>query len=347
MEALRSHWRSPSNIALVKYWGKYPGQIPANPSLSFTLSSSHTTTQLGLAAKSDSAPPQVRVFLAGEERPDFVPKIQQFLERLGTEAAFLQGYDLRIDTENSFPHSSGIASSASGMSALALALLDLQEQVSGQPVEDFYRTASHWARLGSGSASRSVYGPAAVWGHHADFPGSADEYALPLPTEGLHAVFHDFRDYILLVETGAKAVSSSAGHDLMKEHPYARKRFSQAHTYLGHLQKILQEGALTEFGALVEREALTLHAMMMSSDPYFLLLKAGTVEIIHRLWNWRRERDLPVFFTLDAGANVHLLFPTTYEHDVKQWVDSEITAFLQDGKYLRDQVGPGPQKLEA
>lgn len=346
MENYRSRWRSPSNIALVKYWGKYPGQIPANPSLSFTLTESATTTELGLGAKRDSSEPDLEVYLDQEKRPDFEPKIRQFLERLGDEVAFLKDCKLDIRSSNSFPHSSGIASSASGMSALALALLDLKEQITGQREEDFFRKASRWARLGSGSASRSIYGPAAVWGQHEDFPQAADEYALPLGSAFLHPVFHDFRDYILLVETGSKAVSSSAGHALMHDHPFARNRFNQAHRQLSQLQEILQRGALQDFGHLIEGEALTLHALMMSSEPYFLLLKAGTVEIIHRLWNWRQERDLPVFFTLDAGANVHLLFPAAYEQEVKQWVDSEITAFLQDGKYLCDQLGPGPQKLE-
>ena len=147
-------WKSPSNIALVKYWGKYPVQIPANPSISFTLSAAATTTTLKYAPGTG----QIEVYLEGVSTPSFLPKIKTFLERTAEQFPFASTLDLEIHTSNSFPHSSGIASSASGMSALALCLMSVKQAL-GLSVSDFFQEASEAARLGSGSGSRSVFGP--------------------------------------------------------------------------------------------------------------------------------------------------------------------------------------------
>jgi len=341
---MQSSWRSPSNIALIKYWGKYPGQLPANASLSYTLSASHTDTTVRNEGKTGTRDFRIRLFLDGQARPDFEPKIQQFLARLGPEADFLRGLDLRIDTHNSFPHSSGIASSASGLSALALCLLDLRQQASGKEEEDFFRTASHWARLGSGSASRSVYGPLVLWGRHSAFAESNDTYAIPYPDE-LHPSFNQVGDCILLVEQGQKSVSSSAGHRLMEGHAFAEARFQQAGQNLSALKEILRAGDWEAFGIMLESEALTLHAMMMSSKPYYLLMKPDTLRWIEALWAWRREKALPLYFTLDAGANIHLLYPPDIEQEVLNWVITHKEGFGL-GAYIRDQSGKGPIRLE-
>lgn len=339
-----SKWRSPSNIALVKYWGKYENQIPANPSLSFTLSNCHTETEVILDQKHSSTEYDLKVELDGEPRPDFEPKIREFLQRLGEEVDFLQGFSILVKTHNSFPHSSGIASSASGMSALSLCLLSLKEQITGNKEENFFRTASIWSRLGSGSASRSVYGGLVEWGHFAGMPQSSDEFAVPLQAE-VAPVFRNFRDYVLLVETGSKSVSSTAGHDLMKDHPFAERRFLQAHQNMELLISSMIDGDLEKFGTIVESEALTLHSMMMTSQPYFILMKPDTLAAIEKIWEYRKDTGNHVYFTLDAGANIHLLFPQEIEQDVKSFVNNSLSGHLQNGNYICDHVGPGPEKL--
>src|SRR5210317_2356019 len=212
-------WKSPSNIALVKYWGKYPVQLPANPSISFTLSAAATTTTL----KYKKGTGKVTVFLEGKEAPSFLPKIHTFLDRTQTLFPFTDQYDFEIHTSNSFPHSSGIASSASGMSALALCLMSIKKEL-GLTISDFFHEASEAARLGSGSGSRSVYGPLAAWGKHAEIQGSSDTHAVAF--NDVHPIFTSFQDTILLVEKGSKAVSSTVGHGLMNGHPYAEARFN-------------------------------------------------------------------------------------------------------------------------
>jgi diphosphomevalonate decarboxylase len=284
----------------------------------------------------------IEVFLDGKAVPDFLPKIQQFYERISDAVPFFNDYNYRIETHNSFPHSSGIASSASGMSALALCTLSMAEQLGMQYI-DFFREASILARLGSGSASRSVYGPLAICGKHKGSAGSSDDFAIAYAD--VHPVFTTFQDYILLVDKGQKTVSSTAGHNLMNGHAFAKQRFAQAHANLTELKGYLRSGDLLKFGELVESEALTLHAMMMTSRPYYILFKPNTISIIEAIWQFRRETGTPVFFTLDAGANVHLLFPLAEKQKVDAFVKSSLQTFCHKGEYLCDHVGNGPTQL--
>lgn len=337
-------WRSPSNIALVKYWGKYEPQLPANPSLSFTLKNSFTETKVTLLDEKGQGDFDFDIYLDEQEVADFKPKIQKFLARIAEELDFLKGQKFRIDTHNSFPHSSGIASSASGMSALALCLLSLKPGAPKPMSDEFLQEASIWARLGSGSASRSLYPKLGLWGKLASEPASHDEYAIPYQGQ-VHEVFHDYRDTILLVEKGQKAVSSTAGHGLMTGHPFAQERFAQAHRNMDELKKVLATGDLMAFGSLVEHEALTLHAMMMTSDPYFILMKPNTLKIIEAIWAYRKEHQKPIHFTLDAGANVHMLYPAEIEQEALNFVKSSLSPYLKKGEYICDQVGAGPEML--
>ena len=188
-----------------------------------------------------------------------------------------------IETSNTFPHSSGIASSASGMSALALCLVQIEQQLNPTISKEFFnKKASFLARLGSGSACRSIEGDLVVWGAHANIQGSSDLVGIKYPYE-VHENFKNYRDTILLVDKGEKQVSSTVGHNLMHNHPFAEPRFAQAHSNMDALMAALKTGDLNAFISIVEREALTLHAMMMSSDPYFILMKPNTLEIINKL----------------------------------------------------------------
>lgn len=340
----KSSWQSPSNIALVKYWGKHKNQIPANPSISFTLDACHTQTEVLLKEKTSSREYDFDIWLDNELQEGFKPKIETFFNRISEEAQFLNDFRLEIKTHNSFPHSSGIASSASGLSALSLALLSLKQDIEKKDVSQFYQKASEWSRLGSGSASRSVYGGIVEWGQFAGIKESNDEFAIPYQGK-VHPVFKTFRDYVLLVEVGSKTVSSTVGHGLMNGHPFSERRFLQAHENLNSLLGILETGDLEKFGDLVESEALTLHAMMMTSQPYFILMKPNTVKIIDLIWQFRKETKLPLYFTLDAGANVHLLFPEYIEQKVDAFVKQTLTVYLKNGLYICDRVGLGPKNL--
>lgn len=339
-------WASPSNIALVKYWGKKEHQIPANPSISFTLSNCKTTTKLHYTAlESPSEVYVFEVFLEGEQKDDFKPKIAAFFERIVPYVPFVKDYSYRVDTSNSFPHSSGIASSASGMSALALCIMSIEKELNPSLSEqEFMQKASFLARLGSGSACRSLEGDLVCWGAHKEITGTSDLFGVKYPYE-VHQNFKNYQDTILLVDKGEKQVSSTVGHDLMHNHPYADKRFSQAHENMSKLMTVFASGDLSGFIEIVESEALTLHAMMMTSLPYFVLMKPNTLEIINKIWEYRKASGLHLCFTLDAGANVHLLYPENEKDAILAFINSQLVGYCQNGHYICDTVGFGAKQL--
>ena len=333
-------WQSPSNIALVKYWGKKGFQIPSNASLSFTLSNCHTTTELRWSEGSHS---DISVYLNNELNEDFRPKVAKFFDKVSEYYPVLKTLKYDIHTSNTFPHSSGIASSASGMSALALCTCSLLESI-GKLDKPFFEEASNLARIGSGSASRSVYGGLVEWGEHSDYDGSSDTFAIPY--EDVNPVFHSYQDTILLVHEGQKSVSSTVGHGLLNNHPFSEQRFAVAQQNMSKLKDILKTGDLKSFTELIESEALMLHGLMMTSTPSFILMLPNTLAIIQKIQAYRKQNDCDIAFTLDAGANVHMLYPEKDIDKAQRLIDTELAALCANGKYICDNVGNGPKKLE-
>lgn len=333
-------WKTPSNIALVKYWGKTEPQLPKNTSISFTLDACFTKTFLSYKRKEPSEKQKLEVYFEGEKKDSFKPKIQTFLTRIEPYVPFLKEYHLRVDSQNSFPHSSGIASSASGMGALALCVMSLEEKI--QPVSNKYfkQKASFLARLGSGSACRSIEGGLIVWGKHDAIPKSSDLYGISFP-DTVHPIFKNFHDTILLVDKGEKQVSSTVGHQLMHQHPFAEQRFLQAQQNISKIKDALITGNINDFMNIVESEALSLHAMMMTSNPYFILMKPNTLHIIHKIWHFRKTTGIPICFTLDAGANVHVLYPENKSREAIEFIKTELLKYCQKNHYICDRIGKG------
>ncbi len=338
-------WASPSNIALVKYWGKKKNQIPENPSISFTLNNCKTTTTLHFSKKENQDSFSFDVFLDGDKKDDFKPKIETFFKRIEVYLPFLKDYHFTIGTSNTFPHSSGIASSASGMSALAMCLMSVEKMLSPETTTDYFnKKASFLARLGSGSACRSVEGDLIVWGEHKAIEGSSDLFGTKYPYD-VHENFKNYQDTILLVDKGEKQVSSTVGHNLMHNHSFAEQRFKQANENLSKLIDVFKSGDIFAFIEIIESEALTLHAMMMTSLPYFILMKPNTLEIINKIWQFRQNTGLPVSFTLDAGANVHVLYPEKDASEILEFIKNELVVYCQNGHYICDIIGFGAKQL--
>lgn len=346
IESFSITWKTPSNIALVKYWGKSDPQIPKNASISFTLNNCHTITTIHFSKKQVNNSIDFDLYFEGKKKDDFKPKITKFFDLVLEYCPYLTEYSMEIHSENSFPHSSGIASSASGMSAIALCLMSLENELNAAELsQEFLKSkASFLARLGSGSASRSIEGPLVVWGKHESIPNSSDLFGVQFPFK-THPIFHNYQDVILLVDKGEKQVSSTVGHDLMHNHPFAEHRFLQANENLTKITKYLQNGDIDAFIDLVESEALSLHAMMMTSTPYFILMKPNTLEIINKIWSFRNKTASKICFTLDAGANVHLLFPEKEKDIVITFIENDLSDFCQKKQYICDNVGFGAQKI--
>ncbi|HYW95550.1 MAG TPA: hypothetical protein VE870_08190 [Bacteroidales bacterium] len=339
----RISWTAPSNIALVKYWGKKEGQLPMNPSISMTLEKSVTKTTVHYSTHNKGRLKQT-FFFEGKREPSFEDKLALYFDRIRPLMPVIDNLELQIDSQNSFPHSSGIASSASAMAALSLCLLSIEHELKEETLseEDFKRQASRLARLGSGSASRSVYPGYVLWGKTGGYSHSSDEHALEL--EGVHPFFSGMNDSILIVNSGRKKVSSSAGHALMEQHPFAGSRYEQARENAKALLKVLVEGDSEKFIRIVENEALTLHAMMMSSDPGYLLLETGTLEIIGKVRDYREQSGQFIAFTLDAGPNIHLLYHDKDKHETELFIKRELMKFCENEVFITDRLGTGPSE---
>jgi len=340
-------WRSPSNIALIKYWGKRGFQLPMNPSMSFTLSNSYTETSIEFA-RNDTNPPELtfEFYFEGEKNQVFESKISRFLLKVFPHFPALLGYHIKINSANSFPHSSGIASSASSMSALALCLCSAELEIAGETTgfKSFSDKAAYISRIGSGSACRSVYGGLVSWGFTTRFEGSSDEFSMPVPI-GIHETFSELCDVVLIISSKQKKVSSSLGHSLMEQNPFSSSRYKQAIVHYNELVEALESGNEKVFIRIVEDEALSLHAMFMTSSPGYFLMEPGTLKIIEKIRQFREETGLLICFTLDAGPNIHLLYFQENELDVKAFIERDLLDFCEKGKWIDDRIGKGPEKL--
>ena len=341
VKEISAGWQSPSNIALIKYWGKKGYQLPANASLSITLSKAFTRTWLDAVQKKQKGISFDFQFEESVSR-DFNERISRYLEHIKKYFPFLERYHLSIRSENSFPHSSGIASSASGFSALALCICSAEKELFRlNSDKDFFSKASFMARLGSGSASRSVYGGYVSWGQHEEMPASDDEVSTPFPVP-VHPSFRRMRDAILIVSTSRKKTSSSLGHSMMDSHPFAGARYLQAGSNFSDLVKTLKSGDFSRFIQITENEALTLHAMMMSQDEGIILTSPNTFEMINRIRNFRDKSGEKLCFTLDAGPNIHLLYPDESRKAVLAFINDELAGLCEEGKWIDDEAGEGP-----
>ncbi len=335
-------WASPSNIALVKYWGKRGKQLPQNPSISFTLSECRSETFVTYE-KTDHF--EFRFFFDGKEKPAFGAKIEKFLLDNQAFFPFINQLHLKVESRNSFPHSSGIASSASSMSAFVMCLLDIESKLVGPSTSSGTLTkASYFSRLASGSAARSVFPKMALWGKTDCYKGSSDEFAVSLEND-IHPVFKTYHDAILIVSGETKSVSSRAGHALMEDNPYAPARYVQANENIKNLLAALKSGDLDTFINITESEALQLHALMMCSNPSYILMMPNTLRIIEIIRQFRDETKTPLCFTLDAGPNVHLLYPDSEAAKVEHFIQDVLTNYYDQGRWIADRVGDGPKKL--
>ena len=339
-------WIAPSNIALVKYWGKKSIQLPKNPSISFTLSNCVTETSVIYTPKKRKKEfVDYDFFFEGKTMEEFDKKIQLFFKRIYQYVPWIKNYSFIINSNNSFPHSSGIASSASSMASLSLCLMDIERILFPEMELDYFNNkASFLSRLGSGSASRSIKGPICIWGSSLSFKNSNDYYATEFG-ENIHNVFKSYKDTILIIDDKKKKVSSSKGHDLMKNNPFSKQRINQSNNNIDLLISILKSGDLDSFIKIVELEALTLHALMMTSNPSYILINPETLNVINKIIDYRESTKTPICFTLDAGPNIHLLYPESFSSEVLDFINSELINYCKEGKFILDKVGRGAKKI--
>lgn len=281
---------APSNIALCKYWGKRNEELnlPVTSSLSLSLGHLGTETRISIAQDKD------RIFLNDHE----IAKEEPFSRRL---IPFLDlfrshGEKFIVETKNNFPTAAGLASSASGFAALVIALNDLY----GWKLAE--NELSILARLGSGSASRSIYSGFVEW-QRGEREDGMDSVAVALPQQ-----WPELRLGVVTVAAGQKAVDSRTGMKRTKENSELYKSWpSKVEQDLQNIKAAIQNREFALLGKTAESNALAMHATMLAAWPPLLYWKPETLAVFDKVWKMRAA-GIPIYFTIDAGPNVKLLF---------------------------------------
>ncbi|MBM3283185.1 diphosphomevalonate decarboxylase [Candidatus Gottesmanbacteria bacterium] len=280
---------APSNIAFIKYWGKTDEaiNIPANGSISMNLDSLLTTTTVEFSAdlsKDD-------IVIDNLKKNDQITRVVQHLDRIRKIVHII--YRARVKSQNNFPQSTGLSSSASGFAALTLAA----SQAAGLRLSQ--KELSLLSRLGSGSACRSIPDGFVEW--HG---GKTDSTSFAV---SLHpADYWDIVDMVVIVSSSKKEVPTSEGQKRAYSSPFFISRIAGINNKIDKLKNSLREKDFVSFGEIVESEALELHAIMLTSRPPLVYLLPETLKIIKLVEIWRKK-GTPVYFTLNTGQDIHLL----------------------------------------
>ena len=294
------------NIAFIKYWGNrdHALRIPGNGSISMNLAGLVTRTTV--VFRPDL--PADRLILAGQPRTgQALARVVQVFQRVRQWSALAWYAEVRSD--NNFPTGAGIASSASAFAALATAAaaaagLSLSTQA-----------LSRLARLGSGSASRSVPPGFVEW-----LAGESDaaSYAVSIAPPDHWAL----ADCVTIVSQGHKAVGSSQGHRLAESSPFQAARVATAPQRLQLCREAILQRDFAALAQVVEDDCHLMHAVMQTSSPRLLYWEPATLAVMHAVRRWREEEGLPVAYTIDAGPNVHVLCPADHASAVRHRLES-------------------------
>lgn len=321
---------SPSNIALIKYWGMSDARqtLPNNLSLSMTLSQCRSFCTLSrlttgtadeILWKRTSGP---LIAAQNSLRIGIERHLQSLRER------FDDWTPLCIATTNNFPTGAGIASSASGFSALAVAFaLHCGHSLNSPELSGLARLS------GSGSAARSVLGGFVQW--------PVDAHQLDGPAQQLAPAQHwPLHDLIAIVDATPKSVSSREGHFLAATSPFYSTRLSLLPERLATVRQAIERRDFNALAVAVEREAVELHMIAMTSQPPVFYWQPATLRILERV-RQLRDQGLEVCATVDAGPNVHVL--CTAQHKTAALAALRMMPGIE--RWIFDQAGDGPRRL--
>lgn len=286
--------RAGSNIAFIKYWGTRRDRpelaLPLNPSISMTLREARTTTTV---AFDPDAAEDYCTLNGSAATTEELKRIQRVLGAVRRMAGIRAS--ARVVSSNNFPTSAGIASSASGFAALALAAA----RAASLPCEP--QDLAGLAILGSGSACRSLYGGYVLW--EPPLPSREDPSVRQLASESDWPLV----DLVAIVSREEKPVKSSLGHILAWTSPFLEARLASLRTAVPKVEKAVLERDFEALGEAMEADALSMHAVMMTSRPALLYWEPATVGVMKRVRVLREAGGLACYFTIDAGPNVHVI----------------------------------------
>lgn len=307
------------NVAFIKYWGRKSEtlRLPTNGSFSINLSNliTKTTVEFSEAFKEDS------VVIDRENQFDEAERVITHLDRVREKAGIR--HKAKVMSENSFPSGTGLSSSASGFAALTVAA------ASAAFLKFSEKELSILARQGSGSACRSIPAGFVEW---KDAESSDDSFAYSVfPSD-----FWDIVDVVAVVSTEKKEVPTSEGQKMAQTSPFFEARASRMAGKLESIKKYIREKNFTDFGELIESEALEMHAIMITSNPSLIYWSLGTLKIMKLIKKWRAE-GLPVYFTINTGQDIHLI---CQKKDISE-VESKLIAVPEVKKVLVNSPGAG------
>ena len=283
-----------SNIALTKYWGKRDAKLmlPQNGSVSMTVDGFHTRTTVEFSPDFEKDVFIINKEEVSEGKP--YDKTVRFLDLMRERAGISE--KAKVSTENNFPTAAGLASSASGFAAIALAA----SKAAGLDLDR--KELSMLARRGSGSASRSVEGGFVEWQRGEKEDGS-DSYAIQIAP----AEHWDFRMIAVITSTAQKKVKSTAGMaQTVETCPYYRDWLSTVQEDIDTVKQGIADKDFTRVGSTAEYNALKMHATMMTTKPPIIYWNDATMRLMHAIMEWR-EAGLESYFTMDAGPQVKIM----------------------------------------
>lgn len=290
---------SPANIAFIKYWGQRDPELVLPFNDSFSMNMSACTTELVIEFFTDSSIQQMEIkeFQKDQYRPSTEKELQKVQTFYPVAKKFLNAesnFGFSIRSSNSFPLKAGIASSASFFSALAYAFMIGFEK---QLPED---QLSVLARLtGSGSAARSIP-DGFVWWNARTSSETSYAYSLGKPEDW------DIVDIVLVLNTQEKKVSSQAGHRDAPSSPYFQSRQEQLITVTAAMKKAFESRDFTQFGTLLEQEAIHFHSILMTQTPPLFYWSGKTLDVFRDVVDLRAA-GVECYATTDAGENVHII----------------------------------------
>ncbi len=290
-----------ANIALVKYWGKRSVEknLPAVGSVSLTLDALKTITSVAFDEELHSD-----VFILNDDvvTGKQADKISAFADLMvGTERP-----KIRVESDNNFPTGAGLASSASAFAALAKAM----NEACSLGLDD--KMLSIFARQGSGSAARSIFGGFAEMNLGDDDSGNGD-YAHQLHDEN----YWDIRLLAAVVSTGPKEIGSTEGMNRTAEtSPFYNAWVQSSPNDIKEMKAALAHKDFEKLGTLAEHSAMKMHGLALSANPSILYWQAASLESIQRVWGLRKQ-GLPAYITMDAGPQVKVITLPQYANEVK------------------------------
>ena len=278
------------NIAFIKYWGNrdHDLRIPVNGSFSMNLEGLSAKTQVTFH---DYLSADQLILNDEEVSGAGLARVSQILNEVREKADITLFAE--VVSENNFPTGAGIASSAAAFAALALAAskaagLDLDEP-----------SLSILARHGSGSACRSIPAGFTEW---TAGENDEDSYSFSIaPPE-----HWDLVDCVAVTSSGHKNIGSTQGHRIAETSPLQEARIADAPRRVDICRKAILERDFETFASIVEKDSDLMHAVMMTSDPALFYWNPATIRVMQSVRDWRAA-GIPVFYTIDAGPNVHVI----------------------------------------